>query len=193
MFRCRRPVPGHGQLQHVLRRRSVVPRTGTDRRSERHGLRWGPDPSGRPHRAELHRSSHDRARRTLARIHDRLLGQACRKRSWIAPLRLRYQRLRRHCPGIGGIGRLPVFSSLTPRGARIVMVADAIGHGGLEEYIELTPEGEAFYATMRAATANWDGKNLIWNTAAAAARPPQPQSDRRPHRGEGMRRRHRSA
>ncbi|WP_331769709.1 VOC family protein (plasmid) [Embleya sp. NBC_00888] len=94
---------------------------------------------------------------------------------------------------LAGIGRLPVFSSLTPRGARIVMVADAIGHGGLEEYIELTPEGEAFYATMRAATANWDGKNLIWNTAAAAARPPQPQSDRRPHRGEGMRRRHRSA
>ncbi|MFE5328181.1 VOC family protein [Embleya sp. NPDC056575] len=50
-------------------------------------------------------------------------------------------------------GRPPVFHSVTPRGARIVMVEDVIGHGAFEEYIELTPEGEAFYATMRAAAA----------------------------------------
>ncbi|MFE2870151.1 VOC family protein [Embleya sp. NPDC059259] len=61
-------------------------------------------------------------------------------------------------------GRVPVFSSFTPRGARIVMVEDVIGHGGLEENIELTPEGEAFYATMRAA-ANRDGAEPIRHRA----------------------------
>ncbi|WP_126635125.1 VOC family protein [Embleya hyalina] len=69
-------------------------------------------------------------------------------------------------------GRTPVFTSRTPRGARIVMVEDTTGHGGLEEYIELTPEGEAFYATMRAAAESRDGREPI----RAEATPPHPSS-----------------
>jgi hypothetical protein len=60
-------------------------------------------------------------------------------------------------------GRAPIFRSVTPRGARIAMFEAGIGHGALEEYIEFTPEGEAFYAFMRAATSAWDGRELVWS------------------------------
>lgn len=57
--------------------------------------------------------------------------------------------------------RAPIFRSTTPRGARIAMSEPAAWSGALEEYIELTPESETFYARMRSAASNWNGRDLI--------------------------------
>lgn len=54
-----------------------------------------------------------------------------------------------------------VFSDQTPRGARVAMVDGPAGSGVFEELIELTPGGLAFYAQMRAAAQEWDGRELV--------------------------------
>lgn len=61
---------------------------------------------------------------------------------------------------LAAAGRTVATTSMTPRGARIVMVDGAPLLGVLEEYIELNPAGAAFYEQMKAAHRAWDGRQL---------------------------------
>ncbi|WCT74521.1 VOC family protein [Sphingomonas naphthae] len=55
---------------------------------------------------------------------------------------------------------------VTPRGARCVMVRREGAPHAIEEYIELLPASDAFYAFMRTCAAEWDGRSLVYDQPA---------------------------
>ncbi|MFM0673369.1 VOC family protein [Paraburkholderia sediminicola] len=62
-----------------------------------------------------------------------------------------------------GLERLT--TSTTPRGARVVMVQGREPLGVIEEYIELIPSSENFYAFMRLEAMRWDRRELVFSQA----------------------------
>jgi hypothetical protein len=57
-------------------------------------------------------------------------------------------------------GNKVVMTSVTPRGARVLMVESRTPVNALHELIEVTPESRAFYRRMREAAEAWDGVTL---------------------------------
>ena len=58
-------------------------------------------------------------------------------------------------------GAMPLFTSVTGRGARIAYLEGPAPLYGMMELIEVTPENERFYAGIAQRSSEWDGSTLV--------------------------------